>query len=120
MKKSINCAHIVLACLMLCLNVASAAPVGAVSVVPVKSTDIKTIDTSDLHEVKVHAEPQLDVVGLKKLGAGLPDIAVTSLYEMGFIQGSVFEGASSEHEFTVFYPLPVDYYGQIWRDQTAL
>jgi hypothetical protein len=64
---------------------------------------------ADKRDVVIHAESQMDVNALKKLGAGLPDIAVTSLYEMGFKQGNVFEGASSEHEFTVFYPMPVDH-----------
>ncbi|MDD4928274.1 MAG: cellulose biosynthesis cyclic di-GMP-binding regulatory protein BcsB [Gallionella sp.] len=73
-----------------------------------KSADIKAADNTEKNEIKVHAEPQMDVNSLKKLGAGLPDIAVTSLHELGFIQGSIFEGASSEHEFTVFFPVTAD------------
>ena len=110
MKKSINCVHMVLASLLLCTNVAMAAqPVVAAPNTLSVAPQVKTEDVSGLRDVVVHAEPPMDVNGLKKLGAGLPDIAVTSLYEMGFIQGNVFEGASSEHEFTVFYPLPVDH-----------
>ncbi|MCX7194281.1 MAG: hypothetical protein NTY60_11805 [Proteobacteria bacterium] len=101
MKKSAICA--LLACIVSCLSItlaeARATPTAAVD-------PAKTAGESD--KIKVHAEPLMDVGALKKLGAGLPDIAVTSLYEMGFIQGNVFEGASSEHEFTVFFPLPVD------------
>lgn len=106
MKKSTICA--LFACVISCLSITVALAEARTTPAAVNSTALKSADTSDKTEVKVHAEPPMDVLALKKLGAGLPDIAVTSLYEMGFNQGNVFEGASSEHEFTVFYPLPVD------------
>lgn len=114
MKKHINCGRcLVLAFFLSCVNVnvALAAPSAAIS--PAigaanKPAETKTADTALQDQVVVHAESQMDVTSLKKLGNGLPDIAVTSLYEMGFTQGNVFEGASSDHEFTVFFPLPID------------
>lgn len=60
------------------------------------------------YEIKVVNEPQMPVEDLKNLGMGHADIAYTSLYEMGFTQGNTFEGASSEHEFTVYFPMTWD------------
>lgn len=59
---------------------------------------------ANMHE----AEGEFDSLALKKLGEGLPDVAVTSMYELGFKTGHVFEGLSSSHEFTVYFPVPVD------------
>ena len=73
-----------------------------------KAREAKAAEEAFNSQVRIHAEPQMEVAEMKKLGAGLPDIAVTSLFEMGFTQGNVFEGAGSEHEFSVFYPFPVD------------
>lgn len=107
MKKSTICA--LLACFVSCL---SATNIWAQSQANPASTGkpaaAQALAAPDKKSPHVHAEPVMDVASLKKLGAGLPDIAVTSLYELGFIQGNVFEGASSEHEFNVFFPLPVD------------
>jgi hypothetical protein len=54
------------------------------------------------------AEGELDLVSLNKLGAGLPDVAVSSMYELGFKEGHAFEGLSSSHEFSVFFPVVFD------------
>lgn len=127
MKKFVVCAQLLLAGFVLCLYSAQAASRDATApatsdvknstsviatdarkVAAQKTADFKAAEEAKKLEIKVHAEPQMKVEDLRKLGRGLPDIAVTSLYEMGFTQGNVFEGASSEHEFTVFYPLPVD------------
>lgn len=105
MKNLATCA--MFACFVSCLSINLATAESATAPAAHSKTP-KIANESDKKEIKIHAEPLMDVGSLKKLGAGLPDIAVTSLYEMGFIQGNVFEGASSEHEFTVFYPLPVD------------
>lgn len=108
MKKST--AFAIIACFVSCLFQSGAwaeSKNTAAPAIAAKPAEKNPADNAKL-EVKTHAEPMMDVASLKKLGAGLPDIAVTSLYEMGFIQGNVFEGAGSEHEFSVFYPLPVD------------
>lgn len=73
-----------------------------------KLIEAQVAEQARLNEVKAHAEPQMNVAELRGLGRGMADVAMTSLYEMGFTQGNVFEGASSEHEFNVFFPLPVD------------
>ncbi len=115
MKKFNSCTHLVLACFLSCMfaatsfavakDVAKPTPAVAKEVAkPIPSTPIEVL----VEEPTVHAEPQMKVEDVRKLGTGLPDIAVTSLYEMGFTQGHVFEGASSEHEFTVFFPMTVD------------
>ncbi len=129
MKKSVICAHLVLAFLLTCNYANSAEPrttTGQTAPAVKKATDsknlaeinkleasnklaeIKAAELARSLEFKIHAEPQMDVGNLQKLGDGLPDFAVTSLYEMGFTQGNVFEGASSDHEFTVFFSLPID------------
>lgn len=129
MKKSIICAHLLLAFFLSC-NHAYSAETRATTVKSAAATqktadkklqaDLKQLEASKklaeaqaaelakYLEVKEHAEPQMDVAAVRKLGAGMADIAMTSLFEMGFTQGNVFEGANSEHEFTVFFPLPVD------------
>lgn len=112
MMKSVGCIHLLLAFFLSCVHVSAALAVSGGIDNPLvaaanQSALSDTLGTA-LPEAVVHAEPLMDVTSLKKLGSGLPDIAVTSLYEMGFTQGNVFEGASSEHEFSVFFPLPVD------------
>lgn len=57
---------------------------------------------------KRNEEGELDLLTLSKLGEGLPDVAVTSMYELGFRDGHAFEGLSSSHEFTVYFPVPFD------------
>lgn len=135
MKKYVICA--LLACLLPCLNVAMALPQDAAAearktvedrkaasirkaaevrmaaeekkaAAGKKAAELKAAELARLLEIKVHPEPQMEVAKISRLGEGLPDIAVTSLFEMGFTQGDVFEGASHEHEFTVFFPLPWD------------
>lgn len=102
-----------IACLLICVYAMSALAESRGIINPpaasaAKSTNIKAADSTEKNITKVHAEPQMDVSRLKNLGAGLPDIAVTSLHELGFIQGNIFEGASAEHEFTVFFPVTAD------------
>ena len=40
--------------------------------------------------------------------AALPDIATTSLSELGFKQGHIFQGTGSAHAFGIFFPVPRD------------
>lgn len=57
---------------------------------------------------KRNEEGELDLLALNKLGEGLPDVAVTSMYELGFKNGHAFEGLSSSHEFSVYFPVVFD------------
>ncbi len=97
--------YALIACILSCANMAYAKTM--VEHITDKSSPETTLDTFK-SVVTVHAEPQMNLGTLKKLGSGQSDISITSLYEMGFIKGNIFEGASNDHEFTVFFPMTVD------------
>lgn len=94
------------------------APASVVPVARAASTDIDVLRHQGASSIAIcHAqcdsnkrneEGELDLLALSKLGEGLPDVAVSSMYELGFKDGHAFEGLSSSHEFSVYFPVVFD------------
>lgn len=87
-----------------------AAPTASADINALRNRGASSITTchAQCDSKKRNEEGELDLLALKKLGEGLPDLAVTSMYELGFKDGHAFEGLSSSHEFTVYFPVPYD------------
>lgn len=100
------------------LSSAIEATASAVPAAPTASADINVLRHQGAPSITIchaqcdsnqrNAEGELDLLTLSKLGEGLPDSAVSSMYELGFKDGHAFEGLGSSHEFTVYFPVVFD------------